>query len=126
MSVSQDNYLLYFAYGVDMNPEHIAARCDEPQVFMVAHLPDHALAFFGYADKACSTRAGRRGSCRPTPVTPGVGGHPADWRDDRVPGYMARRRLTGPWPFSDRRSECSLDGWRVDVAPGRTIGFGNV
>ncbi|MFD2838634.1 gamma-glutamylcyclotransferase family protein [Azotobacter vinelandii] len=46
MSVSQDNHLLYFAYGVDMNPEHIAARCDEPQVFMVAHLPDHALAFF--------------------------------------------------------------------------------
>ncbi|WKN21780.1 gamma-glutamylcyclotransferase family protein [Azotobacter vinelandii] len=51
MSVSQDNHLLYFAYGVDMNPEHIAARCDEPQVFMMAHLPDHALAFFGYADR---------------------------------------------------------------------------
>lgn len=51
MSDSQETHLLYFAYGSDMNPEQISARCDEPKAFMVAHLPDYAVAFFGHADR---------------------------------------------------------------------------
>ena len=51
MGDSLDNHLLYFAYGPDMNPEQISARCDEPEVFMVAHLPEYSLKFFGYADR---------------------------------------------------------------------------
>lgn len=51
MGDALDNHLLYFAYGPDMNPEQISSRCDEPKVFMVAHLPEYALKFFGHADR---------------------------------------------------------------------------
>lgn len=51
MGDALDNHLLYFAYGPDMNPEQISSRCDEPKVFMVAHLPEYSLKFFGHFDR---------------------------------------------------------------------------
>jgi hypothetical protein len=38
---------LYFAYGSNMNPEQIGARCHEPRVLGLARLSNHKLAFFG-------------------------------------------------------------------------------
>ena len=39
--------LLYFAYGSNMNPVQIKARCLGAEVLAVARLVDHRLAFFG-------------------------------------------------------------------------------
>ncbi|ABC22191.1 hypothetical protein F11_07180 [Rhodospirillum rubrum F11] len=37
----------YFAYGSNMNPAQIEARCRKPEVVATARLPDHRLGFFG-------------------------------------------------------------------------------
>jgi hypothetical protein len=38
----------YFAYGANMNPEQMRARCANPAALGPARLPGHALAFHGY------------------------------------------------------------------------------
>jgi gamma-glutamylcyclotransferase len=39
---------LYFMYGSNMNNGQIRARCTKPEVFTVARLPNHRMAFHGY------------------------------------------------------------------------------
>jgi len=46
-----DKYHLFFAYGSNMNPEQIAFRCQRPEIFAVAYLPDHKISFHGYNKK---------------------------------------------------------------------------
>jgi gamma-glutamylcyclotransferase len=46
-----NKYHLFFAYGSNMNPEQIAFRCQRPEIFAVAYLPDHAISFHGYTKK---------------------------------------------------------------------------
>jgi hypothetical protein len=41
--------MYYFAYGVNMNQQHISALCSKPKVVAVAKLADHRLAFYGYS-----------------------------------------------------------------------------
>jgi len=38
---------LYFAYGSNMNPNQIHARCTHPEFVALAKLPDHEVNFFG-------------------------------------------------------------------------------
>lgn len=42
---------LIFSYAANMNPGLIASRCSKPELYSVARLPDHALAFFGYSKR---------------------------------------------------------------------------
>ncbi len=44
------SFQLYFVYGSDMNNEQIAARCRRPEVFAIARLAGHKIAFFGYSE----------------------------------------------------------------------------
>lgn len=39
--------LLFFAYGANMRPKQIEARCHKPVVLGLARLPEHRVAFFG-------------------------------------------------------------------------------
>jgi len=41
--------LYYFAYGSNMNPQQMAARCPHASVVVIASLADHQIAFFGYS-----------------------------------------------------------------------------
>jgi len=51
MAIHQDRKsILHFAYGADMNPQQIAARCSWAKAIAVARLPDHALSFHGHSE----------------------------------------------------------------------------
>ncbi len=43
----ENGKILFFAYGANMHPEQIAARCLGAKCLGPAHLADHRLAFFG-------------------------------------------------------------------------------
>jgi len=43
------SHTLFFAYGGNMVPEQIQARCTKPEVVSLARLPGHRVAFFGYS-----------------------------------------------------------------------------
>lgn len=43
--------VLHFAYGSNMHPRQILARCRRPRAVAVARLTGHRLAFFGHADR---------------------------------------------------------------------------
>jgi hypothetical protein len=43
------DYQLFFAYGSNMNEGQIRSRCQKPEVFAMAWLPDHEVSFFGYS-----------------------------------------------------------------------------
>lgn len=61
----QPDELYYFAYGANMNPEQIAARCSNPRVHAVARLAGHRVGFYDYAklwDGALETVIGDEGS----------------------------------------------------------------
>ncbi len=48
--------MLYFAYGSNMDPSQIRARCPSARFIAVAEFPEHRLAFTRYArDRACGT-----------------------------------------------------------------------
>lgn len=40
---------LYFAYGGNMNPEQLRARCPGAEVVAIACFPDHKIGFFGHS-----------------------------------------------------------------------------
>lgn len=42
---------LYFAYGSNLNPGQMAARCSKPKVLTVARLANHQIAFHGHSKK---------------------------------------------------------------------------
>jgi gamma-glutamylcyclotransferase len=44
-------YNLFFSYGSNMNPEQIEFRCQRPEIFSLAYLPDHEISFHGYTKK---------------------------------------------------------------------------
>jgi hypothetical protein len=50
MARHETKTILHFAYGADMNPQQIAARCSWAKAVAVARLPDHALAFHGHSE----------------------------------------------------------------------------
>jgi len=45
----RSTHTLFFAYGSNMIPEQIHARCTKPEVVSVARLPGHGVGFFGYS-----------------------------------------------------------------------------
>jgi|AGTN01.1.fsa_nt_gi AIG2-like family. len=49
--LSSTQPVLYFAYGANMHPGQIIARCHGAEVVAVAKLADHALAFFGRSER---------------------------------------------------------------------------
>jgi len=42
-------YQLLFSYGANMNSDQILFRCNKPEVFSIARLPDHSVSFFGHS-----------------------------------------------------------------------------
>lgn len=45
----RSTHTLFFAYGSNMIPEQIHARCLKPELVAVARLPGHGMGFFGYS-----------------------------------------------------------------------------
>ncbi len=49
MGIQPQKKILHFAYGANMNPDQINARCSRPKVVGAACLTDYSLAFFEHS-----------------------------------------------------------------------------